>query len=85
MKTRAENESTWWEETFGGNTDSKPRGPGSVGMNISSIGYEYVFGIPGRAGTASVAVVMEPVMGIGRHCKVESQELEGVSWMDELG
>ena len=53
-------------------------------MDITSIGHKHVYGIPGQAGTANVASVREPVMGIGRHCKVESQELEGVSWMDEL-
>lgn len=45
-----EDESTWWDETFGGNTDTKPRGPESVGLDISFPGYEHVFGIPGHAG-----------------------------------
>lgn len=49
-----EDESTWWEETFGGNTDSKPRGPESVGIDISFIGYEYVYGIPGHGSTLSL-------------------------------
>jgi alpha 1,3-glucosidase len=42
-------ESTWWEETFGGNTDSKPRGPEAVALDISFPGYEHVFGIPEHA------------------------------------
>jgi alpha 1,3-glucosidase len=46
---KGEDESTWWEETFGGNTDSKPRGPESVAMDISFPGYEHVFGIPEHA------------------------------------
>ena len=49
-----EDESTWWEETFGGNTDSKPRGPESVGMDIDFIGYEHVYGIPGHASSLSL-------------------------------
>ncbi|KAH6693070.1 neutral alpha-glucosidase AB, partial [Verticillium dahliae] len=45
-----DDESTWWDETFGGNTDSKPRGPESVALDISFVGYEHVFGIPEHAG-----------------------------------
>lgn len=45
----SEDESTWWEESFGGNTDSKPRGPESIGLDITFPGYEHVFGIPGHA------------------------------------
>lgn len=50
----AEDESTWWEESFGGNTDSKPRGPESVGLDISFPGYEVVYGIPEHAGPLSL-------------------------------
>jgi alpha 1,3-glucosidase len=50
----APDESTWWEETFGGNTDSKPRGPESVGLDITFPGYEHVFGIPEHAGSLSL-------------------------------
>lgn len=46
----AEDESTWWDEKFGGNTDSKPRGPESVGLDISFPGYDVVYGIPEHAG-----------------------------------
>lgn len=47
-------ESTWWEETFAGNTDSKPRGPESVGLDISFPGYEHVYGIPEHTGPMSL-------------------------------
>lgn len=47
-------DSTWWEESFGGNTDSKPRGPESVGLDISFLGYEHVFGIPEHADSMSL-------------------------------
>lgn len=49
-----EDEGTWWEETFGGNTDSKPRGPESVGLDISFPGYKHVFGIPEHADSLSL-------------------------------
>jgi alpha 1,3-glucosidase len=42
-------ESTWWEESFGGNTDTKPRGPESVALDISFPGYSHVYGIPEHA------------------------------------
>jgi alpha 1,3-glucosidase len=45
-----DDEATWWDESFGGNTDTKPRGPESVGLDISFPGYEHVFGIPEHAG-----------------------------------
>lgn len=47
-------ESTWWEETFGGNTDSKPRGPESVGLDITFPDYKFVFGIPEHADSMSL-------------------------------
>lgn len=50
----SDDESTWWEESFGGNTDSKPRGPESVGIDITFPNYEYVYGIPGHASPLSL-------------------------------
>jgi mannosyl-oligosaccharide alpha-1,3-glucosidase len=44
-----EDESTWWDESFGGNTDTKPRGPEAVALDITFPGYEHVFGIPEHA------------------------------------
>lgn len=49
-----EDESTWWEETFGGNTDSKPRGPEAIALDISFPGYAHVFGIPEHATSLSL-------------------------------
>ncbi|KAI5865631.1 glycoside hydrolase family 31 protein [Durotheca rogersii] len=49
-----EDESTWWEESFGGNTDTKPRGPESVALDITFFGYEHVYGIPGHTGPLSL-------------------------------
>lgn len=52
--TPSEDQSTWWEETFGGNTDSKPRGPESVALDITFFGYEHVYGIPEHTGPLSL-------------------------------
>ncbi|XP_031551690.1 neutral alpha-glucosidase AB-like [Actinia tenebrosa] len=38
-----------WEENFKEHHDSKPRGPSSVGMDISFPGVEHVYGIPEHA------------------------------------
>ncbi|OJJ48506.1 hypothetical protein ASPZODRAFT_140796 [Penicilliopsis zonata CBS 506.65] len=59
-----EDQSTWWEETFGGNTDSKPKGPESVGLDISFPGYSHVFGIPEHADSLSLK---ETRGGSGNH------------------
>ncbi|KAI2793897.1 Glucosidase 2 subunit alpha [Penicillium oxalicum] len=49
-----EDESTWWEESFGSNTDSKPRGPESVGLDIVFPGFNHVYGIPEHADSLSL-------------------------------
>ncbi|KAH6665765.1 putative glucosidase 2 subunit alpha [Halenospora varia] len=49
-----EDESTWWDESFGGQTDTKPKGPESVSLDITFPGYEHVFGIPEHAGPLSL-------------------------------
>ena len=53
-KPDEEDESTWWDETFGGNTDSKPRGPESVALDISFPGFEHVYGISEHTGPLSL-------------------------------
>ncbi|KAL0258999.1 glucosidase II [Diplodia seriata] len=50
----AEDESTWWDESFGGNTDSKPRGPESIALDITFPDYEHVYGIPEHASSLSL-------------------------------
>lgn len=54
QKVMTEDESTWWEESFGGNTDTKPKGPESIAMDISFPGYKHVFGIPEHTGPLSL-------------------------------
>lgn len=39
----------WWEESFGGHTDSKPHGPTSVGADTAFPGAAAVYGIPEHA------------------------------------
>lgn len=53
-KPAGEDEGTWWEESFGGNTDSKPRGPESLGLDITFEGYEHVYGVAEHAGPLSL-------------------------------
>lgn len=54
INDNTEDESTWWDEQFGGNTDSKPKGPESIGLDITFPGYEHVYGIPGHASSLSL-------------------------------
>jgi mannosyl-oligosaccharide alpha-1,3-glucosidase len=49
-----EDESNWWDETFNGNTDSKPRGPESIAMDITFFGYEHTFGLAEHASSLSL-------------------------------
>jgi mannosyl-oligosaccharide alpha-1,3-glucosidase len=49
-----EDESTWWEETFGSNTDSKPKGPESVAMDITFPEASHVFGLAEHTGPLSL-------------------------------
>lgn len=53
-KEMAEDESTWWDESFGGNTDSKPRGPEAVALDIVFPGYDHVYGVAEHAGPLSL-------------------------------
>ncbi|BGP24904.1 alpha 1,3-glucosidase, glycoside hydrolase family 31 protein [Rhodotorula toruloides] len=43
-----------WEETFNGKTDSKPKGPESLSLDITFPGYEHVYGIPEHASTLNL-------------------------------
>ncbi len=49
-KDAGEDESTWWDESFGGNTDSKPKGPEAVAMDVQFPGYQHVYGVASHAG-----------------------------------
>ncbi|KAH9824657.1 family 31 glycoside hydrolase [Melampsora americana] len=43
-----------WDETFGGRTDSKPKGPESLSLDITFPGYQHVYGIPEHASPLSL-------------------------------
>ncbi|CAE7946342.1 modA, partial [Symbiodinium sp. KB8] len=50
-----------WEEPFGGHTDQKPRGPASLGMDVSFLGdVPSLFGLPEHATKASLPFYEEP-------------------------
>lgn len=44
-----DSEPDMWEETFKSHTDSKPKGPSSVGLDVTFTNFEHVFGIPEHA------------------------------------
>lgn len=44
-----ETEDGYWEESFGGNTDSKPKGPESLSIDIEFPNHGHVYGIPQHA------------------------------------
>ncbi|KAI0644926.1 alpha-glucosidase [Trametes meyenii] len=44
-----EGEDGWWEETFNGFTDTKPRGPESLSLDIDFPNHGHVYGIPQHA------------------------------------
>ena len=49
-----------WQESFGTHKDSKPRGPQSVGLDISFSGSKHVFGIPEHASDFSLKSTKGP-------------------------
>ena len=48
-KGEGEEEPGMWEETYKTHHDSKPRGPSSVGLDLSFPGVDNVYGIPEHA------------------------------------
>jgi mannosyl-oligosaccharide alpha-1,3-glucosidase len=46
--------SNWWDESFGGSTDTKPKGPESIALDISFPGYDFVYGIPEHASSMAL-------------------------------
>eukprot|EP00794_Sanderia_malayensis_P019892 gene19892-21835_t len=49
VKPESQDEEGMWEESFHSHEDSKPRGPSSVAMDVSFIGFDHVYGIPEHA------------------------------------
>ena len=69
--SRGDGEQTWWEERFGGSTDSKPRGPESVALDISFLGYQHVYGVPEHASSLS----LKETTGVGKNAYSEPYRL----------
>ena len=44
----------WWQETFKGHVDTKPKGPEAISLDISFPGSQHVFGIPEHAKALSL-------------------------------
>lgn len=42
-------EEGFWEESFKSHTDSKPFGSSSIGIDISFLGYKFLYGLPEHA------------------------------------
>jgi hypothetical protein len=49
----------WWEETFNGHTDSKPKGPEAISLDLAFPGAQNVYGIPERA----TSLALKPTTG----------------------
>lgn len=39
----------WWQETFKGHVDSKPRGPEGISFDLAFPGAQHVYGLPEHA------------------------------------
>ena len=44
----------WWEETFKTHTDSKPKGPQAMSVDLEFPGAQHVYGLPERATNLSL-------------------------------
>ncbi|KFM25547.1 Neutral alpha-glucosidase AB [Auxenochlorella protothecoides] len=59
-RTKQENDPAgWWEETFNGHVDSKPRGPNAIGFDVLLHDTQHVFGLPERATQFSLAPTID--------------------------
>ncbi|KIJ66056.1 glycoside hydrolase family 31 protein [Hydnomerulius pinastri MD-312] len=55
-----EEQDAWWEETFSSWTDSKPKGPESLSLDISFPSHPHVYGIPQHASPLSLPSTTGP-------------------------
>eukprot|EP00617_Octactis_speculum_P024935 CAMPEP_0185770024 /NCGR_PEP_ID=MMETSP1174-20130828/57134_1 /TAXON_ID=35687 /ORGANISM="Dictyocha speculum, Strain CCMP1381" /LENGTH=931 /DNA_ID=CAMNT_0028455309 /DNA_START=42 /DNA_END=2837 /DNA_ORIENTATION=+ len=53
-------EDGFWEESFGGHTDSKPLGPASVGIDVDFPGSKHLYGIPEHASSMALKATTGP-------------------------
>ncbi|KAL4400419.1 glucosidase II [Malassezia pachydermatis] len=52
-----------WEETWAGTTDSKPKGPEGIALDISFPGYDTLYGLPEHASSLSLRSTRAPPHG----------------------
>jgi hypothetical protein len=51
----------WWEESFKGHVDSKPRGPEAISFDLEFPGVQHVYGLPEHATSLS----LKPTVDLG--------------------
>eukprot|EP00884_Botryococcus_braunii_P010406 jgi/Botrbrau1/19367/Bobra.0338s0002.1 len=51
----------WWQETFKGHVDSKPKGPEAISFDLTFLGFKHVYGLPERA----TSLALKPTAGEG--------------------
>lgn len=49
----------WWEETFKGHVDSKPRGPEAISFDLEFPGMQHVYGLPEHATSLSLKATVD--------------------------
>ena len=54
----------WWEETFKGHVDSKPRGPEAISFDLEFPDTQHVYGLPEHATSLS----LNPTVDLGGYC-----------------
>ncbi|KAL1759917.1 glycoside hydrolase family 31 protein [Schizophyllum commune] len=53
-----EDEDGWWDERFGGHTDTKPKGPEAISLDISFPHHPTIYGIPQHATALALATTV---------------------------
>lgn len=56
----------WWDETFNGHTDTKPKGPEAMSLDILFPGFDHVYGIPERATSLALRTTTGTAGAVGR-------------------
>ena len=74
MLTQEGDPEGWWEETFKGHVDSKPRGPEGISFDLSFPGSQHVYGLPEHA----TSMALKPTVDLRKslstlHCSFQSR------------
>lgn len=62
----------WWEETFKTHTDSKPKGPQAMSVDLEFPGTQHVYGLPERATYLSLEATAGDEMSVAACCLYSS-------------